>query len=178
MNYPMSIFEAGIKHEVINAEFARQICEAFSRPVVQDIPSVSAISSLFRPSRPSHISRFVVTVIVDSVDAVIDGWSRPYIGDELLKGMHPRITDSNAAATIPGVCPASRIHASLFDSKPNGIFAVTNTGAPVSSPSAARCLASKAATRACLAETKKVKFNRENISTITETSNVSVLARA
>lgn len=77
-----------------------------------------AIQALLIPRSPAAISGFVVSIIVDAIEAVFGRWALSHVGQELLKGIQPLIAHPNsptAVAVVPGV---RRVCAAVFGRPP------------------------------------------------------------
>lgn len=83
----------------------------------------SAISTLLTASSPSHISGFVVAVVVrKSVQGMRLGWPIANIGEKCGERIQPCVTDSNATPAIIGIRLQSRIGASRLHGLPCSIL--------------------------------------------------------
>lgn len=80
----------------------------------------SAIGQLLFGRRPAAIARFVIAVVVDAVKRH-SVWSRPHIGEEILK-YKPAIADLDSASSIKVPIGCLGIAAPIFHTAPQGVF--------------------------------------------------------
>jgi hypothetical protein len=96
----------------VDAEFSRPLSKCH-RPSVQGQQSVTcAVVELCLAGGPPTVSGLVVSVIVDAVDAVLRGGTRPHVGQEVLEVVTPALADTNTAPAVLRVSRVTRIQAS------------------------------------------------------------------
>lgn len=61
---------------------------------------LARIAVLLCPRRPSHIARFVMSVVVDAIERVIRRWAWPHIREEGVETATPAVAHGYAATTI------------------------------------------------------------------------------
>lgn len=83
---------------------------------------VSFVAVLLATSRPVHIGRFVISVVVSSLQGVSLTWASAHIGEEILKRFQPPITHSNPAPSVVGIGLVGFVVAPLFHATPNSPF--------------------------------------------------------
>jgi hypothetical protein len=71
---------------------------------------------------PSAIIGLVVSVIVDSIYRMRWAWALAHVGEKVLKGIQPTVTNSYASAAIITVVMVTLIKATPFHSGPRPIF--------------------------------------------------------
>lgn len=100
-------------------------------PTLHRIASTMRDAILMRPARvvvlsvvsgPSHIARFVVSIVVNAVKRQIRRWTSANISDERGKTVTPAVAYLNTAGTIVAVVATRRVVAPLNHRSPNGMF--------------------------------------------------------
>lgn len=101
--------------------------------VVKENPIGACVSRLLLTCCPSHVAWFIMSVIVDTVDAVGWRWPASNIGQERAKPISaaPAIVNANAPSAVAMKMLVFGITASLNHRKPCGILWIPAT-APVS----------------------------------------------
>ncbi len=84
----------------------------------------SSITSLFFACCPPAISRFIISIIVNTFQSITE-WTRAYIFVELAKRFQPIFANSNSPTAIPFISPIIGICTSLFYICPCMIFRFT-----------------------------------------------------
>lgn len=82
----------------------------------------STVSCLHRCRRPADVTRFVATIIVDSIEGVSARWPRPHVAQKRHEIALPFSTDPNSTAAIIRVLRIVRIVAASFHTCPNNVF--------------------------------------------------------
>lgn len=100
---------------------ASQVSSTHRSAVNDHPPVIATIVRLFCYRRPSTIGRFVVSVIVDAVNRVLQGWSRPHISHEVVESCitKPSIANCDASAAIIGILLIRCVSASTNHCSPN-----------------------------------------------------------
>ncbi len=81
----------------------------------------TTIARLFMRGRPAAVVRFVVTIIVDAVNAVLARWSRPHILIKHLEGM-PAVAHFNSSPTVTEILGTRSTVASPDHAMPDEVF--------------------------------------------------------
>jgi hypothetical protein len=84
---------------------------------------VTCIPRLFFRSGPSTVLWTIGTVIVDTVNRMLRGWSQPHISEKVLKVIPPTFADDNPSASISCIGMVRREMAARPDSQPRLVFA-------------------------------------------------------
>ena len=77
----------------------------------------TTIPGLLSQRGPTTIPRFIVTVIVDSVERLVFG-GLPHIGEKILEGLSPTVTDRYAPTAVKRIEPPIGVVAPLNHSMP------------------------------------------------------------
>lgn len=95
-----SLRQPTYKHWDINIRPACPVRQAERYAIVRDEVVVALISGLGRAVCPAAVLRRIRTVIVDSIDAVLDGWSLTHVGNECLEVIAPSIAHCDSTSTV------------------------------------------------------------------------------
>lgn len=79
----------------------------------------ASVLVLFRASRPAHVARLVVAVIVHAFQREVRAWSRSHISEEVLETDLPTPADCNPPAAVVAVTAMVRVMATLLHSLPD-----------------------------------------------------------
>ena len=71
-----------------------------SNPLMGYVSYILSISGLFLRRRPSTVIRFVVAIVIDSINGVSDSWRMSHVGKEMLERIPP-FANVNSSAWIP-----------------------------------------------------------------------------
>jgi len=82
----------------------------------------SLIVELLGICGPSHVSGFIIAVVVNAIECEIRMRTFTNIFKEMLKRLQPPVTDRNSSSAVIGKRWISRIGAALFQMVPAGIF--------------------------------------------------------
>jgi len=82
-------------------------------PIERDFTGNSRVILLRAHSCPSAIARFVIFIIVYSIQRMLRAGAWPHIFAERLKGIDPSLTDLDTPAAIIGEAPVSRVCTSV-----------------------------------------------------------------
>lgn len=82
----------------------------------------SLIGRLFFWRRPSHVSRFVVSVYINAIQGMKRSWSWPHIGQEIRKGFLPPLAHGYSTTAVVVVLFSGRRIASSFHVSPCSVF--------------------------------------------------------
>lgn len=83
----------------------------------------SCVGSLFFSGSPSHVSWFVVAIIVwKSVKAMVHRRSWPYVFEERLKGIPPSLAYLDSSTSVATVVDASSVMTALLHAAPNPVL--------------------------------------------------------
>ena len=88
-------------------------------------PRTATVVRLFLCRRPANIARFVVTVVVDTVDRMFKRRTGTYISKEGSEAVLPAITDRNASATVIDVPTIALIETTPLHAYPRSILGST-----------------------------------------------------
>lgn len=102
------------------------INSAFFRPISDGLPAAiyfypaitPHVVTLLDNSGPANILRFVVTIIVDALKAVLATGTKTYIRYKVFE-CHPALTDSNSASTVMFKVVAILVRTALTHINPN-----------------------------------------------------------
>lgn len=104
-----------------HAEFLRPLTHALRAAVERQSAGIPSIAILNRPQRPSAITRFVVAVVINAVEAV-HGWASAHIFNERREALAPTFAHRNASGTVVRVRLIERPFAATFRMRPTRIF--------------------------------------------------------
>ena len=141
---------------------------------INRVPSGAFISSLFYRSSPATISRLVVAVVVDTINA-LSGWSFSHIGKKVFKFV-PSLANCNSTASV--VLPVGRV--GVGASAPNVLPSSVHNGIrrPLAMAVSGGCLTGafslKTAARTCMAASQIIHEGFCFVSAITEAKEFSV----
>jgi hypothetical protein len=79
------------------------------------------VPSLLAACRPTHIARFVVTIVIDPIDRIVWRWALTDISEKGRKVVSPFVADGYAPTPIAEKLLRVRVVATLFDTKPDAI---------------------------------------------------------
>lgn len=94
-----------------------------SSAVVGNERGFASVIALLACCGPSAIFRRIAEVIVDTVEAVFDGWTRPHVGIEVLERVQPTFADCYVASAVSRIGAAMGIGATPFHQAPDVVFA-------------------------------------------------------
>lgn len=80
------------------------------------------IARLLNSCGPSAVLRVVASIIVNTVKAVLVGWSAAHIGKKVVKRVIPPIADSYAPAAVVGIALCVRVVAAFAKMNPAAVF--------------------------------------------------------
>lgn len=83
--------------------------------------SPPAVTSLFQARCPSAIVKTVVSIIIDSVNTVGRGRSRPHVSKKLTEVV-PSFAHCNTATAVVSIMHGSRVHAAALHCSPNPVL--------------------------------------------------------
>lgn len=109
-----------------DTDFARPFRDGQRAPVVSQPHVAASISGLLALCSPAAILRRVRPVVVDPVQCVADGWTRPHVGQKRLKGLAPSVAHGDAASSIPEIAGIARIQTTPFCGRPRQVFRRSN----------------------------------------------------
>lgn len=82
----------------------------------------STIQALFLTSRPFHVARLVIAVIVNALDGMAFGRLTSNSIKKCLKGLKPFLADGNASTTVVLVALAVWVKTTAFHLQPAAVF--------------------------------------------------------
>jgi hypothetical protein len=82
----------------------------------------SSICRLFLVCRPTTITRLIIAVIIDAVNAMVHGRSMSHIAQKSFETILPLLTYHDSTSAISRIDATSRIEASLDDALPNAML--------------------------------------------------------
>ena len=127
----------------------------------------AAIRTLFLSSGPFAVRRFVVAVVLETLQGMQARWARTHVGKEGGEVFAPTLTDANPATTVIGVLRHLWVEASGFHVRPDRVLGRV--------PHAVRTIAfacfsvAKATTRLAVTRTEIVGCNKDRPSTVAST---------
>ncbi len=96
------------------------------RSAVVAVPDVAAaVAALLFLRRPANVTGLVAAGVVDTIHAVLAGWSRADVFQESGKVRTPRIADKNTAPTVVVVSGVVWVVAPLHHSAPDCVLCAT-----------------------------------------------------
>ena len=98
-----------------NVQNSCPVDDTTSNSVYRYVDVGASISRLLKIGDPTTVSRLVVAVVVDTINRVFFGWTRPHVGIECLKAVEPSITNLDTSRSIDwkfviGLVSASSLH--------------------------------------------------------------------
>lgn len=116
-------------------------------------------------SRPSHIGRLVVAVVVDAINRMLPTWPWSNIGVERLERVAPSVADGDTSSSVVGIALKSWIPASVLHANPDSIL--WRLGSSVRRGSVDTGLQSKTAARQLLSGPESVGRGGDDRATVT-----------
>jgi hypothetical protein len=108
---------------IIKVPFSGYVTDGIKCSVfILNYVSIRPVIALLNSSSPSNVIRFVISIIIHSIQLVICGWRETYILKEIIKRFYPSIAYSNAPTSIPIVGRAPFVVAAAFHVAPSGVF--------------------------------------------------------
>jgi len=102
-------------------------CKTFGLSIMFNQVVAFLISCLLGIGSPATVARFVVTVAVDAVDGMTNGWTRPHVSQKRCERVQPPLANFDAPLTVAGTF---RVEASSFHGCPTAVGrTVVPTGA-------------------------------------------------
>lgn len=102
-----------------NVQSLGPIVKAKRDAMVGEKPIARRVSALFETVSPSTIGRFVIAIVIYSINRLA-GWFRSHVGKEILEP-HPRPTDLNTSSAVFGESVIRWIKTSLLHRVPGHI---------------------------------------------------------
>ncbi len=93
--------------------------QALGNPLNCDHAVIAFIALLFKSASPSHIARLVMSIDINAVKRMFQGWATPQYAKKMLVRIKAKLNTSTAVLTKISI---SRIHASAFGSAIRVIF--------------------------------------------------------
>lgn len=121
-NTPSRLVDAKMKSGNLNSRFLRPVSEKLCFPIEGYQLSVSTIAGLLLRCSPPNILWLVISIIVNTVNRVLDRWRIPNIFQKCLKGMPPLWTNSYSATTIAVISGILGISTSTYNLRPRTVF--------------------------------------------------------
>ncbi len=112
-------------------------------------------------SRPAAISGLVIAVVVDAINGMISGRSRPHVGEKIFERIRPSLADSNSTTAIETVVLIVGVVAAAFNALPAGVFSSTALSVP-----SVDSAASAASASFCISPSQRRGINRQFLSAI------------
>ena len=106
----------------LDSSSQRPVCQAEGFSIMRQQNVAPLISSLFATRCPSAISGFVISIIVDAVNRMLEARSWTHIGYEILERIFPSGTHSDSTAAVSGEVERIRIKAPSLHQAPNAVF--------------------------------------------------------
>jgi len=103
------------------ADFNRPFHGRHYSTVVREQPIATHVADLLRFRRPTAITWFVASVIVDAVQRIKRRWARTHICVETFE-LIPFIADTNTSSTVAVVSAGAWVRASLAHAHPGLVF--------------------------------------------------------
>lgn len=121
-NTPTMLIKSSGNCVSLDAGPDRPVCYAQSFSVVGQVASFARVQYLLPLCCPSAVARFVIAVIVNTVNRVFRGWFRSHILVKGEKGIAPTVADGNAATSVITVPRIIDVCASLDHASPSAMF--------------------------------------------------------
>lgn len=114
-------FETQVKSNRMDAKNSCPLRDCLCDAVEGDKPARPPVIILNLFRSPSHIARFVIAIVVDSVKRMFRRWALSYIIKKRRKGL-PAFTNRDASSAVVVVKPALRISTPASHSDPCPVF--------------------------------------------------------
>lgn len=82
----------------------------------------TTVSDLSGPRGPAHVGRFVIAVVVNSIQRHLRVWANTNVRVERFKRITPAVTHDDPASTVVLKCGIVRVCCALLNSCPNVVF--------------------------------------------------------
>ena len=107
----------------------RPILYAEGNPSINKDVVCGLVSSLLFTCSPSAVGRFVISIVVDSFNGVVFGWSRTHILEELRSAdqSKPSVAHAYPPSTVSMIPVGSRVVATLSHIVPSGLCKLIHT---------------------------------------------------
>lgn len=119
---PSSI-ETAAKNGGLYSEFLRPVFKAHGSTIMRQEASAAPIPSLLFVRCPSHVARFVVAIVVDSLKRVLTAWARPHVGVKVCKRLSPAVAYHYATTAVIFICLACGYVAPCLHGQPDIMLA-------------------------------------------------------
>lgn len=120
--YRPASLEAISDRPAIYPRFCRPIGDNHSASIVSQPDVAPVVRILLGSSRPSAITRLVVTCIVDAVDAVLRRWAWPHMLEERLERRAPQIANTDSPPAVVLEADSAGVRAALDDAAPHAVL--------------------------------------------------------
>lgn len=97
-------------------------CSPKAHSILSGHPSVGG---LLCASGPANVARFVVAVVIDTLQRHVSRRAEPHICDERLEAIGPPSADGDSSSAVVDVGLVLRVRASLFHHPPHLMFGLT-----------------------------------------------------
>jgi len=128
-----------------HVQLSRPSRDAHGASIQRNVPCITRVLSLFQPSGPFTVSRFVAFRVVDALQRVT-GWAFAKFSEELRKIASPFIGHRNTTTTVSGIAWIARVVASRFcispslmRSRPRSAMRSTQVANPFNLQASAAC---------------------------------------
>jgi len=107
---------------LVNPSFSSPIAKVHGNAIIRQQPRTTTVFSLLAWRCPANIAGFIVSIIVDAIQAVAFCRGTPYMSQEGRERVFPLLTHRNATTTISAVKGVVPVRASLNHARPSMVF--------------------------------------------------------
>ena len=115
---PDAVVENLLVQSEITSPFRKR--SGFAAPIQNHV--VASVVALFHASRPAHVARLVMAVVVDTIQGQLWRWPLSHVAQERSEIAPPRLHDRNPPTAVVVEQMVARVQASRLDAFPEGIF--------------------------------------------------------
>lgn len=114
LDRPSQFKDAPSKCALTDAETLRPIVQRQGFAAIRDRRDGAPVVALLFSGRPPHVSRLVVSFVVDAIDRARSAWSMADVGEKRFEGVAPAGADANSAPAVVVETLRSRIQAPIL----------------------------------------------------------------
>ena len=107
---------------IVDANPTSPRANAHGFTVERDSLGTTSVLSLFHYSCPPTVLRFVVAVIVNSVNRIVETWLLSHVSQKVCKRLQPSLANCDASSTIAVIVRGARIVATSLHFLPSVVF--------------------------------------------------------
>ena len=111
-----------MQHRIGQIEVTCQVFQRASKSAEGVFLRSALVVSLFLARCPSAIGRFVISVIVDSVNRMLSRGPESHIGMEVFEGIKPALTDCDSSSAVDAIAMIVQPRASVDHIGPDTVF--------------------------------------------------------